>query len=104
MRHRRLGGLTLAYIHIIWGGHGLPHNIKPGLRKHNSHPLTKFLDPVAQFSKKLNRISNEADFVWYPHLEDIPFSWIFSDSYLLIKSATQSQTPDRNQAASHAAK
>ena len=35
LRHRRLGGLTLAHIHIIWGGHGLLHNFKPELRKLN---------------------------------------------------------------------
>ena len=47
LRHRRLGGITLARIHIIWGGHVLPCNFQPGLGKMNSHPLTQFLDPVA---------------------------------------------------------
>ena len=46
LRHCRLGGLPLACIHIIWGGHGLPYNFNPGLRKLNSRPLIKFLDPV----------------------------------------------------------
>ena len=59
LRHRSLGGLALANIHIIWVGRGLPHNFKPGLQKFNSCPLTKFLDPVAQFAKQLNLISNE---------------------------------------------
>ena len=47
LRHQRIGGLRLARIHIISGGHGLTHNFKTGLRKLNSFPLTKFLDPVA---------------------------------------------------------
>ena len=42
LRHRRLGGLTLAGIHIIWGRHGLPRKFNPGLWKLNSRPLTKF--------------------------------------------------------------
>ena len=31
LRHQRIGGLTLARIHIIWGWNGLPHNFNPGL-------------------------------------------------------------------------
>ena len=75
LRHRRIGGLTLVRIHIIWGGHGLPHNFNPGLQKLNLGPIIQFLDPVAWFEKQLNRISNEEDFVWHPHLDDMPFPW-----------------------------
>ena len=74
LKHRKLGGLTLAHIHIIWGEHGLPQNFEPGLHKLNSRPLTKFLDPVAQFAKQLNRISNKEDFVSRPHLDATPFT------------------------------
>ena len=45
--HQRLLGLTLEHIHIIWGGHVLPLNFKPGLRKLNACPLANFMDPVA---------------------------------------------------------
>ena len=49
--HQGLVGLTLACIHIIWVGHGLPRNFIPWLRNLNSRSLTNFLDPVALFSK-----------------------------------------------------
>ena len=78
LRHRRIEGLTLACINIIWGGHGLPHNFKPGIWKLKSHPLKFFLDPVAWFAKQFNWIINEEDFVWLPHLDAILHPWPFS--------------------------
>ena len=86
LRHCRLGGLPLACIHIIWGGHGLPYNFNPGLRKLNSRPLIKFLDPVARFANQLNQIRNEEDFVWRPHLDNIPFPWTFSSPPMWIET------------------
>ena len=76
----------LARIPIIWVRHGLPHNFNPGLRNLNSLPLTKFLNPVAQFAKQLNLISNKEDFVWCPHLDTITFLWPFSYPPMWVKT------------------
>ena len=77
---------TLACIHIIWGGHILLHNLKPGSRKLNPIPLTKFLDPVAHFAKKLNLMSNEEDFLWHPHFGAINFPWNFNSPPMWVET------------------
>ena len=84
--HLRLGDLTLARIYIIWGGHGLPHKFKPGLRNMNSRPITNFLDPVARFAKQLNQISNKEDFVWRTYLDAIPFPWPFTSPPMWVET------------------
>ena len=86
LRHQRIGGLTLAHIHITWGGHGSPYNFKSGLRKLNSNPLTKFLDPVAQLAKQLNQISNKEDFVWRTYLYAITFPWPFTSPPMWVET------------------
>ena len=73
-------------MHIIWGGHGVPHNFESGLWNMISRPLKKFLDPVARFSKQLNGISNEENFLWRPHLDAINFYSPFSSPPMWVET------------------
>jgi hypothetical protein len=50
LRHRCLGGLTLAHLHLIWGGHGSQHHFSPGTRRLANRSLTMFLEPTPKFA------------------------------------------------------
>jgi hypothetical protein len=73
LRRRRLGGLTLARLHLIWGGHGSQDHFSPGTRCLANRPLTMFLEPMAKFAHLKGNKDQLDEFVWRPYNEDTPF-------------------------------
>jgi hypothetical protein len=75
LRHRRLGGLTLARLHLIWGGHGSQDHFGPGTRRLANRSLTMFLEPMAKFARRKGNKDQLDEFVWRPYTENVPFPW-----------------------------
>jgi hypothetical protein len=75
LRHRRLGGLTLTRLHLIWGGRGSQYHFSPGTRRIANQLLTMCLEPMSKVARRKGKKYQLDEFVWRPYTEDIPFPW-----------------------------
>jgi hypothetical protein len=75
LRHLLFGGLMLARLHLIWGGHGSQDHFSPGTRRLANRSLTMFLEPMAKLARLKGNKDQLDEFVWRPYTEDVPFPW-----------------------------
>lgn len=80
VRHRRLGGLTMARTSIYWRGDGCvdPRAVRPGGRRNPIRPLGHFLEPSIKLFRWRRRGGAGADECWRPFAATAkPFPWPF---------------------------
>ena len=88
LRYKSLGGLTGSQLNLIWRGADSYKQFQPGIRRLDNRSLTIFLEPVARLAAQASLEKYKQDFLWRPHIYEMPFSWNFLQEQIWVETSS----------------